>query len=100
MKKLPHKIMKSRICLLMLFAFPSLALADEGQDKLSSVLSGLIGILTSTPARLMFVVAIIGVGYGTLAIGRIPKEKSIAIVIGVGIVFSASYIAKKLGLSA
>jgi hypothetical protein len=35
-----------------------------------------------------------------LAIGRIPKEKSIAIVIGVGIVFSASYIAKKLGLSA
>ena len=65
---------------------------------MSSVLSGLIDLLTSTPARLMFVVAIIGVGYGTLALGKIPKEKAVAIVIGIGIVFSASFIAQKMGL--
>jgi len=77
---------------------PSLAFADSGQDTLSNVLNGLISLLTSTPARLMFVISIIGVGYGTLALGKIPKEKAVAIVVGIGIVFSASYIAQKMGL--
>ena len=80
--------------------YPSLALADTGEDMLSSVLNGLISMLTSTPARLMFVIAIIGVGYGTLALGKIPKERAIAIVVGIGIVFSASFIAQKMGLGA
>jgi type IV secretory pathway VirB2 component (pilin) len=66
---------------------------------LSSVLTSLIKLLTSTPARLLFVLSIIGIGYGTLALGRIPKEKAVAAVVGIGIVFSASYIAQKLGLS-
>jgi len=79
--------------------FPSLTLAYNGRgDMISTVLSGLIGILTSTPARLVFVVAIIGVGYGTLALGKIPKERAVAIIIGIGIVFSASYIAQQMGL--
>ena len=78
---------------------PSLALAyNTGGDVLSSVLSGLIDLLTSTPARLMFVIAIIGVGYATLALGKMPKDRAIAIVIGIGIVFSASFIAQKMGL--
>jgi type IV secretory pathway VirB2 component (pilin) len=77
---------------------PLPAFADSGQDTLSNVLNGLISLLTSTPARLMFVLSIIGVGYGTLALGKIPKEKAVAIVVGIGIVFSASYIAQKMGL--
>ena len=77
---------------------PSLAFADSSQDTLSNVLNGLINLLTSTPARLMFVISIMGVGYGTLALGKIPKEKAVAIVVGIGIVFSASYIAQKMGL--
>jgi type IV secretory pathway VirB2 component (pilin) len=92
------KISKLSLSGLIFFFLPSLASADNGSDMLSSVLSGLISLLTSTPARLMFVIAIIGVGYGTLALGKIPKEKAVAIVVGVGIVFSASYIAQKMGL--
>ena len=99
MKPKLKKIMNKRVSILALIFSPSLAFADSGSsDMLSSVLGGLIGILTSTPARLMFVVAIIGVGYGTLALGKIPKEKAVAIVIGIGIVFSASFIAQKMGL--
>lgn len=85
-------------CVITLIFSPSLAFADSGQDTLSNVLNGLISLLTSTPARLIFVISIIGVGYGTLALGKIPKEKAVAIVVGVGIVFSASYIAQKMGL--
>ena len=85
-------------CVVTLILSPSLAFADSGQDTLSNVLNGLISLLTSTPARLMFVISIIGVGYGTLALGKIPKEKAVAIVVGIGIVFSASYIAQKMGL--
>lgn len=95
--KLKNFIRKRLPVLVLLFA-PSLALADNGGDMLSSVLGGLINVLTSTPARLMFVVSIIGVGYGTLALGKIPKEKAVAIVIGIGIVFSASFISQKMGL--
>jgi len=92
-------VVKKRLPMVALIFSPSLAVADNGNgDMLSTVLSGLISVLTSTPARLMFVVAIIGVGYGTLALGKIPKEKAVAIVIGIGIVFSASFIAQKMGL--
>ena len=99
MKEKLNKLLKKGLTTFVLLCLPSLALADSGDgDMISSVLGGLIGILTSTPARLMFVVAIIGVGYGTLALGKIPKEKAMSIVIGIGIVFSASFIAQKMGL--
>jgi len=92
------RITRIRCLAFTLWLSPTLALASSTDNMLTSVLSGLIGILTSTPARLMFVVAIIGVGYGTLALGKIPKERAVAIVIGIGIVFSASFIAQKMGL--
>lgn len=99
MKKRLKNFSKKRLSIWTLLFSPTVALADNGSgDMLSSVLSGLIDLLTSTPARLMFVVAIIGVGYATLALGKIPKEKAVAIVIGIGIVFSAAYIAQKMGL--
>ena len=69
------------------------------QDRISPVLQGLIDLLTSTPAKLLFIVSIIGVGYGTLYIGKIPKERAIAIIVGIGIIFSASYIAKQMGFT-
>ena len=90
--------LKKRFTLFPLLLTPTVAFANTGHDTLTSVLNGLISLLTSTPARLMFVLAIIGVGYGTLALGKIPKEKAIAIVIGIGIVFSASFIAQKMGI--
>ena len=98
MKKIQQIICKY-ISVAFFGLIPAMAFADDtGSDKISGVLQGLIDILTSTPARLVFIVAIIGVGYGTLALGKIPKERAIAIVVGIGIVFSASFIAQKMGL--
>ncbi len=86
------------ILFILMSSAPLATFADSGQDMLSGVLGGLINLLTATPARLMSVAAIIGVGYGTLALGKIPKEKAMTIAIGIGIVFSASYIAQRMGL--
>ncbi|MDF1796450.1 MAG: TrbC/VirB2 family protein [Coxiellaceae bacterium] len=94
-----RRIMNRLLAYLIGLSLPcSLFAAGSGGDVISNVLRGLIDLLTSTPARLVFVVAIIGVGYGTLALGKIPKQRAIATVIGIGIVFSASYIAQKIGL--
>lgn len=91
---------KLKLLVMTLAVMPSLAMADpSGSNALSSVLSGLIKLLQSTPARLLFVVAIIGIGYGTLALGKIPKERAVAIIIGIGIVFGASYIAQQMGMT-
>ncbi len=91
-------VMKRYGLMIALWCSPSLALASDGGDMMSTVLSGLIGILQSTPARLMFVLAIIGIGYLTLSVGKLPKEKAVIAVIGIGVVFSASYFAQKMGL--
>jgi len=99
MKAKINRFVKRKLPILAMTLSPTMAFADgTGGNVLSSVLSGLITLLTSTPARLMFVVAIIGVGYGTLALGKIPKERAVAIVIGIGIVFSASYMSQAMGL--
>jgi type IV secretory pathway VirB2 component (pilin) len=82
--------------LLMFLLAPTIALAS-GDDDLSNVLQSFIDLLQSTPARLLAVVAIIGVGYGTLYLGKIPKERAVAIVIGIGIIFGATYIVQQLG---
>lgn len=90
-------IVSSLLCL------PTMALAsasDIGSDKISTVLGGLVNLLTSTPAKVLFVLSIIGIGYGWLHLGKIPKEQAIASIIGIGIVFSAGYIAQQCGLGA
>jgi type IV secretory pathway VirB2 component (pilin) len=99
MKKTIKRVRKHACFGLILSTISFSAQADVGNDMLSSVLMSLINLLTSTPTRLIFVLSIIGIGYGTLALGRIPKEKAIAAILGIGIVFSASYITQKLGLS-
>ncbi len=84
-----------------LCAVPQFCLAGVSQgDALSTVLSGLISLLTSTPARLLAVIAIIGIGYSTIALGTIPKSRAITTVVGLGLVFGASFIMQDLGLGA
>jgi type IV secretory pathway VirB2 component (pilin) len=69
-----------------------------GGDKLASILQALITLLSSDVARLLFVAAIIGVGYAWLYAGRMPKGAAISAIIGIGIVFSAPWIAQQLGI--
>ena len=89
---------KNRLLMAMIMSSPSLAFADSGGNKLGSILGGLVSFLTSGIAKTIFVIAIVGIGYGTLALGKIPKEKAVGTVIGIGIVFSAAYIAQQLGV--
>ena len=70
-----------------------------GGFKLTSILQALITLLSSDIARVIFVLAIIGVGYMWLYVGRLPKGTAISAIIGIGIVFSAPYIAQQLGIA-
>ena len=79
-------------------AFAGTTYGDDSSTTIETVLHNLIGYLTSTPARGLAVVAIIGIGYSTWHLGKIPKEKAMAIIIGIGIVFGATTLAKMLGV--
>lgn len=86
---------------LTLVMLPKLACADAiGNNQIASILNGLVSLLTSSIARIIFVLAIIGVGYGWLYLGQIPKGRAIGAIVGIGIVFSAGWIAQQLGVSA
>ena len=80
---------------------PVLAFSNDiDSDKITSILNALVDLSTSTPAKILFILAIIGVGYSTLALGKLNKSRALAIVIGVGIVFSSGYLAQQMGLGA
>lgn len=66
--------------------------------RLASILQALINLLSSDVARIIFVLSIIGVGYMWLFLGRLPKGAAISAIIGIGIVFSAPFIAQQLGI--
>ncbi len=90
---------KSRLFAMLLCFSPTLALADNNQDMLSSILTKLTDLLTSDIAKLIFVLSIVGIGYGWLYLGRIPKGRAIGAIAGIGIIFSAGWIAQQLGIS-
>jgi len=99
MKRLiKRNIKKRRVMAGLLSASPSLALADSSGFKLDSILSALISLLNGDIARVIFILGIIGVGYGWLGKGVIPKNRAIGVIAGIGVVFSASYIAQQLGV--
>lgn len=84
-----------------LLPMPVLAFSNDiDSDKITSILNALVDLSTSTPAKILFILAIIGVGYSTLALGKLNKSRALAIVIGVGIVFSSGYLAQQMGLGA
>jgi type IV secretory pathway VirB2 component (pilin) len=89
---------KSRIFILLLSFTPMLALAGDDSNMLSSILSSLTDLLTSDIAKIIFILSIIGVGYGWLYLGSIPKGRAIGAIVGIGIVFSAGWIARQLGV--
>lgn len=84
--------------IIILNIVPSCAWAINSGFQLQTILQNLIDLLNSSIARIIFVLAIIGVGYGWLYLGRIPKSRALGAIIGIGLVFSASYIARQLGV--
>lgn len=88
-----------RYLVLFLLTISNTAFAYGGQStKIDSVLQALLSYLTSTPARIIAVLAIVGVGYSTLHLGRMPKNRAIAVVIGIGIIFGGAALLQMLGL--
>lgn len=74
-------------------------LAYSGQStEIDKVLQALLDYLTSTPARIIAVLGIVSVGYATLHLGRMQKQKAIAVVVGIGIIFGGAAILQMLGI--
>ena len=90
--------MGMRFVYLLCWLMSSSAFSYSGQStKIDSVLQALLAYLTSTPARLIAVLAIVGVGYSTLHLGRMPKQRAISVVIGIGIIFGSAAVFQMLG---
>lgn len=70
--------------------------ADNG-SQITSILTKLVELLQSNIARCLAVIAIVGVGYATVYLGRMPKERAISIVLGICIIFGAKTILQSLG---
>jgi type IV secretory pathway VirB2 component (pilin) len=88
-----------RIIIFLFLLISNSVFAYSGQStKIDSVLQALLDYLTSTPARLIAVLAIVGVGYTTLHLGRMPKQRAISIVIGIGIIFGGAYLYEGMDL--
>ena len=85
--------------LLGTITMPATVFSDTNTDKVQSILQGLADLLSGTWARLIFIIAIIGVGYGLIS-GKMEKGRALMIVLGIAIVFSASYIATTIGVTA
>ena len=81
---------------------PSISLASgfggDNSDMLTTLFDGLIQLLSGNYARLIMVVAIIGVGYLWIWKGSIPAGRAISTIIGIGLVFSAGFICSSLGI--
>jgi len=71
----------------------------NGQStEIDKVLQALLDYLTSTPARIIAVLAIVSVGYATLHLGRVQKQRAIAVVVGIGIIFGGAAMLQMLGI--
>lgn len=71
---------------------PIIAKAD-----LLSTLNGFLSYLTGGVGKAVSGLAIVAVGFGCFAMGRVPKSYVIAVVIGVGIIFGTNAILQALG---
>ncbi len=87
---------KAFLSIILLCVAP-IVFATNGGDVISGMLENLVGLLQSKMARLSAVVAFIYVGYSTLYLGRMQKDRACAVVLGLGIIFSAGFIMEKLG---
>lgn len=70
--------------LVYLLLLPMVACAD-----VVSTLSDFLSYLTGPVGKAVAMLAIVGVGFGCFALGKVPKSYVIAVVVGVGIIFGA-----------
>ena len=91
------KKIKNKIKYLFLL-LPSSVFASTDTNALSDAINGITDFLTGDLARCIGILAIVGVGYATLMLGKLDKGKAINIILGIGVIFSAAYIFNQLGI--
>jgi len=96
MKTVKHRLFILPTIILMILLKPKLVIAATTLD---SVLQNFTSYLTATPARLIAILAIVGVGFSTVYLGKLPKERAIATVVGIGIIFGGATLLNVLGVS-
>ncbi len=73
-------------------SFPLTAFASSGDDKLKSALAGITDYITGTLGTSLCTLAIIGTGFLWLKTGHLEKEQAVGTMLGIGLIYSASYI--------
>jgi type IV secretory pathway VirB2 component (pilin) len=70
-----------------LFCLPLAAHAD-----VVGSLTNFLGLMTGGWGKAIATIAIVGLGYGCFAMGKVPKMALISVVVGIGLVFGGSEI--------
>lgn len=65
---------------------------------LLNMLQDLLTLLSTKIVQVVFCLGIVGVGYNWLWTHKIPKEKAIGTMCGIGLILSAPYLARKFGI--
>ena len=78
-----------------LLPFP--AFASLGGNDISTALRNVEDLITGEIGTTLCTLAIIGVGFAWLKLGKIEKEGALTAILGIGIIYSASYLAQQFG---
>lgn len=84
--------LKARLWLLLL-ALPA---TSHAATTIESILTKSASLLQGSMARALGILAIIGCGYLCIVKQQLPKEKLAMVLLGLGLIFSASYIYTKV----
>ena len=61
-------------------------------EPLERILNSLLAIMTGTMASVVGAITLAAIGYGWLGAGRIEKERAIAALLGIALIFGAAHI--------
>ena len=84
-----HTIVSFIAFSLVAVVLPSTAFAYTQTNDITTALQNLLNFITGSVAKSISVMAIVAIGYLTLARGVIPKEKGIGTCIGIAIILAA-----------
>lgn len=90
-------LFKKMIPLVLLSLNPLAAFASLGNNAIANGLDNLIDLITGEVGTSLCTLAIIGVGFLWLKLGKLEKEQALAVIIGIGVIYSASWLAAEFG---
>lgn len=94
------KCIKQRISVLLssFFLSSSAWAKSTNSNQIEGVLRAVTDLITSGVGTGLCTLAIIGVGFSWVKLGKLEKEQAISVILGIGVIYSAAYISTKLGV--